>query len=123
MADEEAEDDGGDMDEEVAPGAKSACQGFSVTWSLADRGESLPERKVRFADDPGVTDDKRTFLGSYPLVNNQLRAASLRTRRLVPIELAACCLYPDDVERLESSHVEQIRRSSRLGRGCCVGGV
>jgi hypothetical protein len=29
-----------------------------------------------------------------PPVNNQLRAASLRTRRLVPIEPAACCLQP-----------------------------
>jgi hypothetical protein len=33
-------------------------------------------------------------LGSYPLVNNQLRAASLRTRRLVPMEPAARCLQP-----------------------------
>jgi hypothetical protein len=39
------------------------------------------------------------------------------------LNLPLAVYNPDDVERLESSHVEQIRRSGRLGRGCYVGGV
>src|SRR5271154_512133 len=37
---------------------------------------------------------KPRFYGATPWLTTRLRAASLRTRRLVPTEPAACCLQP-----------------------------
>ena len=65
---------------------------------------------------------KTPFLGSYPRLTTSFVQPHCGRDDLSLLNLPLAVYNPDDVGRLESSHVEQIRRSGRLGRGCCVAG-
>src|SRR5258705_5176625 len=60
--------------------------------------------------------------GATPLVRTIFVQPPCGPNVLSLLNLPLAVYNPDDVERLKSSHVEQIRRSGRLGRGCCVAG-